>query len=119
MLWRIKFTQGFTLIELLVVIAIIGLLASIVLVSVNSAREKAKISKAVAQIREVVKAAAFYLDDTNQYPPNCRLNCTSATDPFLNALSVPGWSGPYYTIYNLTHPWEAILVFPFLIGMAI
>jgi len=98
--------KGFTLIELLVVIAIIGLLASIVLVNVNSAREKAKISKATVQIREVVKAAALYINDTNQYPPNCRLDCTSASDPFLNGLSVAGWSGPYYTIYNLTHSWS-------------
>ncbi|MFH1611996.1 MAG: type II secretion system protein, partial [bacterium] len=39
-----KNQKAFTLIELLVVIAIIGLLASIVLVSVNSVREKAKIA---------------------------------------------------------------------------
>ena len=103
-MWR---TRGFTLIELLVVIAIIGLLSSVVLASLNTAREKAKVANSIAQVRELRTVVALYMNDTGVAPPDCGLNCTASTDPYLNDLGVPGWRGPYFPggVWNLTHPW--------------
>ncbi len=57
-------SKGFTLIELLVVIAIIGILASIVFVSVNSARKGAKAAKFLSDANQISKAlAAWGIDE--------------------------------------------------------
>ncbi|HEY1042210.1 MAG TPA: prepilin-type N-terminal cleavage/methylation domain-containing protein [Candidatus Paceibacterota bacterium] len=100
--------RGFTLIELLVVIAIIGILSSVVLASLNTARERAKIANAVAQLRELRNVVAAYYADTGRYPADCGLTCTQSTDPYLNALGVSGWAGPYFSggVWNLRHPWN-------------
>jgi prepilin-type N-terminal cleavage/methylation domain-containing protein len=48
-----RFTRGFTLIELLVVIAIIGILASVVLVSLQSARKKGNDSRVMSDVQQM------------------------------------------------------------------
>ncbi|MDP2918064.1 MAG: prepilin-type N-terminal cleavage/methylation domain-containing protein [bacterium] len=62
--------KGFTLIELLVVIAIIGLLATIVSVSVNNARVKARDAKRKSDILSIITALAIYYDTHGAYPAN-------------------------------------------------
>ncbi|HEU5114184.1 MAG TPA: type II secretion system protein [Candidatus Paceibacterota bacterium] len=61
-------TRGFTLIELLVVIAIIGLMSSIVLASLNTARSKARDAYRLAQVTEIQRALEMYYNDYGQYP---------------------------------------------------
>ena len=65
---RNKNKLGFTLIELLVVIAIIGLLASVVLLALNSARAKSRDAKRLADIRQIASAMELYFNDVNSYP---------------------------------------------------
>jgi prepilin-type N-terminal cleavage/methylation domain-containing protein len=67
--------RGFTLIELLVVIAIIGLLSSVVLASLNTARMKARDAKRMADIRQIQNALELYYDVHGYYPTSDNDGC--------------------------------------------
>lgn len=60
--------QGFTLIELLTVIAIIGILASIVLVSLTTARQKARDARRISDVKNIQLALEEYYNDNLKYP---------------------------------------------------
>ena len=84
----IRQKDGFTLIELLVVIAIIGILSSIVLASLNTARGKGNDAKVKAQLSGLRAAAEIYYD--NQTPNSYGITastCTTASSMFVDSVS--------------------------------
>jgi len=72
-----KNKKGFTLIELLVVVAILGLLATIVAVSLTSARARARDARRVSDIRQIELALELYHAAHQQYPSS-----TVGVDPY-------------------------------------
>ncbi|PKM91225.1 hypothetical protein CVU82_04220 [Candidatus Falkowbacteria bacterium HGW-Falkowbacteria-1] len=60
--------KAFTLIELLVVIAIIGVLATLAVVALQQARQRARDSKRVADMKQVSTALEIFFNENNRYP---------------------------------------------------
>lgn len=96
-----KYTQqkSFTLIELLVVIAIIGLLSSIVLVSTQGVRAKARDSRRLQDMRQIITALQLYNDKYERYPDISADGCCNSWDQgpcgsdttFIGALVTEGF----------------------------
>ena len=89
--------KGFTLIELLVVIAIIGMLSSVVLASLSSARKKSRDAKRLSDMQQVRTALELDYNDHNAYPVSDYDGCGgwdvgNQTLPFMNGKLIGNMS---------------------------
>lgn len=113
---------GFTLIELLVVIAIISILSAIVLASIGSAREKARIAEVHSDFGQIKTIMAIMELDTGQIANHYTVDdCTGDNEVALDECEAGlacndgffyGWEGPYIESTELlSDPWGGVYEF--------
>jgi prepilin-type N-terminal cleavage/methylation domain-containing protein len=109
-LWR-KNEKGFTLVELLVVIAIIGVLATLVLLQLGTARARARDTKRIADVNQIRTAVEQYYEDNGGVYPTAitsaelsryltRVPIDPLTgDPYGYAYEVVGTGPAHYQVW--------------------
>ena len=106
---------GFTLIEIMVVVVIIGLLAAVIVPTVISKVDEARVAKAKQDIQSLETALTMYRLDNSKYPTSeqgLAALSTQPTDPsikhwrpggYLQRVSKDPWGNEYQYVYPGTH----------------
>lgn len=90
--------SGFTLVELLVVIAIIGILVALLLPAVQAARESARRTQCVNNLKQMGIAFQNYHDALRRFPPGYL-----AAGPYVDGETdtTPGWGWAAFLLPNM------------------
>jgi len=107
--------RGFTLIEIMVVVIIIGLLAAVIVPTVISKVDEAKVAKAKSDIQALETALTEFRLDNSKYPTSeqgLTALVTQPTDPsikhwrpggYIQRVSKDPWGNDYQYVYPGTH----------------
>ena len=95
-------SKGFTLIELLVVVAVIGLLSTLAIIALGSARTKARDAKRISDVKDTRNALELYFADYGKYPLSPEGIQLGLSGAVCLDNSIGGWSAtcenPYMSI---------------------
>ena len=98
------FKKGFTLIELLVVIAIIAILAAILFPVFAQAREKARQSSCLSNVKQLSTAFFLYADDFDECFP-CYTACLEGGSNWYQWVTSPSYGFSFWTPFVSTYPY--------------
>ena len=87
--------EGFSLVELMVVIVIIGLLATIVIINVMPAADRAALTKARADIATLEQGVEMYRLDNQRYPTGEEGLNALVAGRYIRRLPDDPWGNPY------------------------
>jgi general secretion pathway protein G len=88
-------TEGFTLVELMVVLVIIALLATIVIINVMPAADRAAVTKAHADIATLEQAIEIFRLDNQRYPTAQEGLQVLVANHYIPRLPEDPWHRPY------------------------
>ncbi len=104
-----RIQRGFTLVELMVVVVILGVLATVVTVSVQDYLVKGKQNAAKTEIAQINNALQLFFTDFDRYPDNDEglemLKKTTASNPhgILRGDLLDPWGTAYVYVYPGLH----------------
>jgi general secretion pathway protein G len=87
--------SGFTLVELMVVIVIIGLLATVVIINVLPATDKAAVTKAKADVATLEQGVEMYRLNKLRYPSAAEGLQAVTAEGYVKRLPKDPWGNPY------------------------